>query len=93
MLHPQTTKLLYIKEVRYQSPETVIENQPISIESIHDAKGWEIPVYDRRCEICGRIAGSLFKVNHKDRGQVKICSDCWQRERCSLIRSGGCCCS
>ncbi|HOT06605.1 MAG TPA: hypothetical protein PLI05_05545 [Methanotrichaceae archaeon] len=44
-----------------------------------------------RCEICGREADRFWRVNHRDRGAVRICSTCLQSERTNLEGLGGGC--
>lgn len=45
-----------------------------------------------RCDICGCEAGRLMKANHKDRGRIKVCELCIDKERHNLIHTGGCGC-
>ncbi len=45
-----------------------------------------------RCDICGCEAGRLLKVNHRERGRIKICERCVDNEHRSLIHTGGCGC-
>jgi ribosome-binding protein aMBF1 (putative translation factor) len=45
-----------------------------------------------KCEICGKEAGSLFKVRHRERGRAKICEECLREEKDGLLTSSGCSC-
>lgn len=29
------------------------------------------------CEICGK-EGSLREINHKEKGRIMVCADCWK---------------
>lgn len=45
------------------------------------------------CDICGIESRTLFKVRHRDRGEVKICEGCLIDEKKMLLPSKGrsCC--
>lgn len=47
-----------------------------------------------KCDICGCEAGRLLKANHRDRGRIKICEQCIEKEsrNRNLIHTGGCGC-
>jgi len=45
-----------------------------------------------KCDICGCEAGRLLKVNHRERGRIKICELCVEKEHRNLIYIGGCGC-
>lgn len=47
-----------------------------------------------RCDICGKEDVSFLKVNHRLHGSIKICSNCFEKERLNLhsSRIGGCSC-
>jgi hypothetical protein len=34
-----------------------------------------------KCKICGKEENSLFRANHKDLGNVKLCVGCWSGEQ------------
>ncbi|MBN1322495.1 MAG: hypothetical protein JW986_00635 [Methanotrichaceae archaeon] len=45
------------------------------------------------CQICGMKGVSLIKVRHRDRGCVKVCSGCYEREWERILpATGGCSC-
>jgi ribosome-binding protein aMBF1 (putative translation factor) len=52
-----------------------------------------------KCELCGKNGDdlSLLSANHKDRGYVMVCRDCWvklydgNRMVCGTTGSGGSC--
>lgn len=47
-----------------------------------------------RCDICGKEDVSFLKVNHRLHGNIKICSNCFEKEGLNLLSSriGGCPC-
>jgi len=45
-----------------------------------------------RCDICGQESRSLFKVRHRDQGEVKICEGCLIDEKKMLLPSKRCSC-
>jgi hypothetical protein len=45
-----------------------------------------------KCEICNREVESLFIVNHKKRGRIRICEHCLKKEDKNLGAQKGCCC-
>ena len=44
------------------------------------------------CEICNRSGKSFFLVTHKEKGKIRICSDCLQKERDNLCAQKSCSC-
>ncbi|NPV61666.1 MAG: hypothetical protein HPY61_03385 [Methanotrichaceae archaeon] len=45
-----------------------------------------------KCDICGNDTLKLSKVNHRQRGRLKVCPACLEREKSNLISSVGCGC-
>lgn len=45
-----------------------------------------------RCEICGKEKEALFRASHKERGKIRICSECKEREEKDLLPLCGCSC-
>ncbi len=48
-----------------------------------------------KCAICEKEENSLLRTNHKELGTIKLCVDCWSKERVKnnlLHLEGGCDC-
>ncbi len=45
-----------------------------------------------KCEICNREGESIFIVSHKEKGRIRICSDCMRQERKNLLSQKSCSC-
>lgn len=45
-----------------------------------------------KCEICSMEAESLFIVSHKEKGRIRICSDCMKQEEQNLLPQKSCSC-
>ncbi|MFP4116307.1 MAG: hypothetical protein ACLFTQ_03870 [Candidatus Aenigmatarchaeota archaeon] len=43
------------------------------------------------CEICG-ADGSLLEANHREKGTIMVCRDCWSRlyERNEMVAGSSC---
>jgi ribosome-binding protein aMBF1 (putative translation factor) len=49
-----------------------------------------------KCELCGTETTRFVKVNHPERGIIRICGECYREEQGRLLplpeeRGGGCC--
>ncbi len=45
-----------------------------------------------KCEICDREEKSLFLINHKTFGRIRICSVCLKKEEKNLLALKSCDC-